>query len=55
MKKWNWSGFVVTMLICLMGAMGNKSCKSLGDAFLLGIIGGVVFGLPIAILTKDQE
>ena len=54
-KKWNWSGFIFVMLICLMGAMSNKNCKTIGEAFILGIIGGVLFGLPIAIITKDKN
>lgn len=54
LKKWNWTLFFVIMLTALIGAMGNKSAKTLEEAFLLGIIGGTILGIPLAWITKDN-
>ncbi len=54
-KKWNWSLFFIIFLISMCGAMANKNMASLIDSFILGIIGGVSLGLPLAWLTMDVE
>ena len=52
-KKWNWSLFVVVLLVGCVGALENKSIANFSD----GIILVMVFGIPIGLLwawgTRD--
>jgi hypothetical protein len=52
-QRWNWTAYFVVLCTCLMGAMANENCKSLTEAFMLGLIGGNFFGLIIAWVTMD--
>lgn len=52
-KRWNWTAYLVVLCTCLMGAMANENCKSLTEAFILGLIGGNFFGITIAWVTMD--
>ncbi len=54
-KKWNWTLFLVMMCTAMIGAMQNKNVESFKEAFVLGLIGGFVFGLPWAILSRDEH
>lgn len=53
-KRWNWTAYFFILIFCLMGAMANKNCASLKDAFILGLIGGNIFGLTIAWVTISE-
>jgi hypothetical protein len=52
-KRWNWTAYLVVLCTYLMGAMANENCKSLTEAFILGLIGGNFFGITIAWVTMD--
>jgi cytosine/uracil/thiamine/allantoin permease len=52
-KRWNWTAYLVVLCTCLIGVMANENCKSLIEAFILGLIGGNFFGLTIAWVTMD--
>lgn len=54
MKKWNWGGFLVCICMCEIGAMGNKSIPSFGQAFLFGLVAGIIFGLCFAYVTREN-
>jgi hypothetical protein len=51
-KKWNWMLFLVVICTAEIGALSNTNIESIGDALLIGLIPGLVFGLPLAILTR---
>lgn len=44
--------FLVVICTAEIGALSNTNIESIGDALLIGLIPGLVFGLPLAILTR---
>lgn len=54
-KKWNWGFFFVTICVCELGALGNKSIESTVEALIFGLAVGIIIGLPGAILTRDAN
>ena len=46
LKKWNWSSFFVIILLCAIGATGNKSV----DNFIEGLLLTLMFGVPLGLL-----
>jgi len=54
-KKWNWTLFVVVLCIFEISALTNTSITNTSAALLFGLIAAVLFGLPMAILTKDDN
>lgn len=54
MKKWNWEIFFMIVLICAIGACGNKNAKSMFDVAMLVCCVGIPFGLLWAWLGKHE-
>jgi len=54
-KKWNWSLFVVVLCLSEIGALTNKSFKNVDEALIIGLIFAILLGIPMAILTRDDE
>lgn len=44
--------FLVVICTAEIGALSNANIESISDALLIGLIPGLVFGLPLAILTR---
>ena len=53
-KNWNWSGFLFILILCELGALSNKSIKNTNEALLFGLIVGIIVGIPIAIISKEN-
>lgn len=53
-KKWNWSIYIFILCICILGSLSNKNYENLFHAFIFGLIFGNVFGLFMAILTRED-
>lgn len=53
-KKWNWGGFFAILCVAEIGALSNKSIPTITEALIVGLIFGILMGLPIAIITKDE-
>jgi hypothetical protein len=53
-KKWNWSLFFVIICVSEIGTLLNKNIEAISEALLVGLITGIVFGLPIAIITRSR-
>jgi hypothetical protein len=51
-ENWNWMLFLVVICTAEIGALSNANIESISDALLIGLIPGLVFGLPLAILTR---
>lgn len=54
LKKWNWSGFLYVMLLCMLGAMTNRYIETFTKAFFFGLIAGLISGLSIAYITRED-
>lgn len=54
LRKWNWGAFFAVMLLCTIGACGNKNVKTFVDIGILIGIFGVPFGLLWAWLGRDE-
>lgn len=54
MKNWNWALFVVVLCIAEIGAIGNDSVDSIAQQLIFGLIMGVIFGIPLAYLTREK-
>jgi len=53
LRKLNWSGFIFVMMVCALGAAGNRNIDTFGQwAFLM-----LIFGLPISMwfLIEGRE
>lgn len=55
MRKWNWSLFVVIVLLCCIGALQNKTITNFKDGAILVLIFGLPIGLGMAWMTKDNS
>ena len=55
LSRWNWSLFFVILCMSFAGGLSNKNCARISDSLILGLIGGILFGLPMAILTKEPK
>jgi hypothetical protein len=53
-KKWNGALFIVVFCTCLIGGLLNKSFVKIEEGLLFGAICGLIFGIPMAILTRDE-
>jgi hypothetical protein len=54
MKNWNWSIYVVILLVSICGSLSNKNYDNVHDAIICAFIFGNLFGLPFAWITKDE-
>lgn len=54
LKKWNWTIFVVILLVACMGALENKSISNFAEGIILVLGFGVPIGLVWAWLTKSE-
>lgn len=41
--------------ISIIGALENKTIDNITDAIIVGLLFGIVIGIPFAIITKDAE
>lgn len=55
MKKWNWSLFLVIACLSYAGSLMNKNNVAIMDAFVIGSVFTIIFGLPLAYITKDEK
>jgi hypothetical protein len=53
-KRWNWTLFGIVLLVCCIGALGNKSITNLKDGLILVVVFGIPIGLIWAWLTSDN-
>lgn len=54
-KSWNWTLLVVCICMSTLGAASNKHIDSVLVALVFGFIAGIVFGLPMAIASRDEN
>jgi hypothetical protein len=54
LKKWNWAGFTVILILCCVGAAGNKSIHSIRDFVILVSLIGLPFALFVAWMSRDE-
>ncbi len=54
LKKWNWTAFWVIILVCCVGALGNKSITNIINCFIMAVIFGIPMGLLWAWMTSDN-
>ena len=55
LKKWNWSLFLITMLVCCSVVLTNKNIDTIFHAVIFALVFGIPFCLFMAWLTKDTE
>ena len=62
MRKWikslNWGAFVIILVGSVIAALANRNepfATNLKSAIYLGLIFGTIFGLIIAIITRDEN
>ena len=53
-KKWNWTIFFIAVCVAEIGAISNKNIENIGLALFIGLLCGIVFGLPMAIMSKQD-
>lgn len=54
LSKWNWGAFLFVVILCALGACGNKNVNSYIGVLILTCIFGVPVGLIFAYLGKDD-
>jgi predicted ABC-type sugar transport system permease subunit len=54
MKKWNWSLFLIILCVGNIGALSNKNFETIPIALLFGTAFGLVFGLLMAYITRED-
>ncbi len=55
LKSLNWTVYFVVICMSLAGAAQNKNVHSLKDALILGTVGGIILGLPFALIGRYEE
>jgi hypothetical protein len=53
LKKWNWTAFLVIIVISFLGSFTNKNTHTVLDATILALITGLPIGLLWAWMTKE--
>lgn len=54
-KRWNWSLLGVTIVVGIIGGLGNDSIQGVLNAIIFGAVLGTILGLPMAIITREDE
>lgn len=54
LKKWNWTIFLVIMLVSNIGALANKNIDSIYHALIIGNSFGLIIGLAFAYITRED-
>lgn len=44
LKRLNWSGFLLVLALCVMASMLRKD-ESIFESLIIGVVGGIIFGL----------
>lgn len=54
LKKWNWTIFLVAMLVSNIGALANDNVENIYHALIIGNVFGIIVGLAFAYITRED-
>lgn len=55
LKKWNWNIFWTVFAIACLGATSNDTIHTLADGVILAVGATLIFGLPMAYITRNED
>ena len=54
-KSLNWTLLFVCICMTTLGAASNENFHSISIVLLVGLVSGIIFGLPMAIIGRDDD